>query len=1011
MPTVHQLAVSMGMAFALAIAMTMHITSACFQNERTSLLHFKAGLVDYKARLSSWSGYNCCQWHGILCHSHSGHVIRLDLHNRRPDFYRGPGSNYLIGTIHQSLFNLQHLQLLDLSYNYFNGSVIPPQLAKLKRLNFLSLSHSGFRGEIPVELGNISTLRHLDLSNNYHIEDLEEVLKSSSFAGWVRNLRSLEYLAMKGVHLTMASERWGDALTSIASLSHVYLSDCRLSGSVPSLLNLTHLSHLHLSGNSFGFPIPEWFQHVSTLVSIDLSECELQGSIPLHFLHRSSLSNIELSYNSQLKGNLSFILNHSSSLTVLSVVGASSEWVDGYILEGVIPPSISNFSKLEKLYLSGNNLTGDVPPFGSALGRLSPLSEIDLSNNNLKGSIPPSVGRLSSLKHLDLSRNRLTGTIPDTISKLGGLQTLLLRFNSFTGNVTLSLFENQTRLKALDLSNNQLSVSISISSSWIPQFADMSYIGLRSCNIEGYLPAFLSSLYFLSFLDLSDNNIVGNIPTWLWDLPNLEGLNLSNNKLEGPVSILSFKSYQVIDLHRNGLQGSLPSISGEYLHFLDLSHNEFNGSIPATMGKVFYLVLSENNLSGGIPDSLCTESPLSLLDLSNNTLTGMISPNVGKCFQLSVLNLAENDFRGEIPKELGKTSLSTLNLNGNHLTGVIPSSIENCTGLQVFDVGHNKFDGSIPAWIGELKSLRILSLTSNNFQGTIPPQLSSLHNLQILDLSCNHFSGFIPQNLTNLHAMVNQNKSNEVQRLGFEGEYIGHVEIFYIVFIDEVTLWMKGQETPYIKIIKALKFIDLSSNELSGSIPWEMGFLKGLISLNISRNNLNSSIPKSLGGMAELEALDLSENKLSGKIPQDLVNLTFLEVLDLSDNHLSGLVPQGKQFLTFDASSFAGNPNLHGPPLDNTTALKAGRSQRGSQQEMNNTKGEAESDADEDDEMDRWWAVTMGLSFGVGFGVVLGVLCFHIRWGIKYFAVLDAVVGYLFDCRLGFTVEIRQRYS
>uniref|UniRef100_A0A0C9S3T0 TSA: Wollemia nobilis Ref_Wollemi_Transcript_14684_3494 transcribed RNA sequence n=1 Tax=Wollemia nobilis TaxID=56998 RepID=A0A0C9S3T0_9CONI len=991
MPTMmSQVAVSMmmmgSMAFALAIAMTMHITTACLEDERSFLLDFKAGLADPSARLSSWRGYNCCQWHGILCDSHSRHVIHLDLKNGHHDLYdEERGSKSLSGKIHPSLFNLQHLQLLDLSYNNFDGSAIPPQLAKLKRLTFLSLSSARFGGEIPVELGNISTLRHLDLSvggyddSPYDVSP-NAVLKSSSFAGWVRNLRSLEYLAMEMVNLTMASERWGDALTSLPSLRQVYLSHCGLSGSIPSLLNLTHLSHLDLSGNSFPFPIPEWFQNVSTLVSVDLEYCDLRGSIPVNFLYHSSLSYICLSSNEELRGNLSFIVNHSSSLTVLTLNGIG--------IGGVIPRSISNFSKLEELHLSWNNLTGEIPPFGSPLGGPSPLSKIDLSDNNLKGSIPPSVGNLSSLKYLDLENNQLNGKIPDSISKLVGLQYLLLRSNSLTGNVTLSLFENHTDLQTLELSGNQLTVNVS--SNWIPQFAHMRFIGLSSCNIEGYLPAFLSTQYFLEYLDLSDNNIGGNIPTWLWDNLNPLFLNLSNNKLEGTVSVPTPRTYRVLDLHANDLQGSLPVFDGGGL--LDLSQNGFNDSIPAIVWRFNYLLLSENRLSGRIPDSLCSESSyLSFLDLSKNRLTGMISPDLGNCSWLEVLNLAENNLQGEVPKELASlTFLSILNLKGNRLKGVVPSNIANWTELRVLDLGYNNFEGCIPVGIGELTELHILSLASNNFQGNIPPQLTSLPNLGILDLSHNQLSGLIPQDLPNLLAMVNQSQSNEIQPSFWEhgtGPYEGSV----ILFQDEVKLWIKGQVTPLKKILKAFKVIDLSSNELSGNIPSEVGFLKGLISLNISRNHITGSIPKSLGDMAQLEALDLSGNKLSGMIPQELVNLTFLEVLNLSDNNLSGLIPQGKQFNTFEASAFAGNPNLHGPPLDNTTALKGGRSPTGGiQQERNNKK------ADED-EMDRWWAVAVGLSFGLGFGLVIGVLCFHVKWRNKYFAVMDGVVAWLFE--------------
>ena len=52
--------------------------------------------------------------------------------------------------------------------------------------------------------------------------------------------------------------------------------------------------------------------------------------------------------------------------------------------------------------------------------------------------------------------------------------------------------------------------------------------------------------------------------------------------------------------------------------------------------------------------------------------------------------------------------------------------------------------------------------------------------------------------------------------------------------------------------------IDLSSNNLSGSIPTEITILSKLIALNLSRNNLMGMIPKQIGSMENSEAVDLS---------------------------------------------------------------------------------------------------------------------------------------------------------
>ncbi|TXG65078.1 hypothetical protein EZV62_012072 [Acer yangbiense] len=53
-----------------------------------------------------------------------------------------------------------------------------------------------------------------------------------------------------------------------------------------------------------------------------------------------------------------------------------------------------------------------------------------------------------------------------------------------------------------------------------------------------------------------------------------------------------------------------------------------------------------------------------------------------------------------------------------------------------------------------------------------------------------------------------------------------------------------------------------------------------------------------------------------GSIPPTLSSLSFLGYLNLSNNNFSGTIPNAEHLTTFDASSFAGNPALCGPPLN-----------------------------------------------------------------------------------------------
>lgn len=88
-----------------------------------------------------------------------------------------------------------------------------------------------------------------------------------------------------------------------------------------------------------------------------------------------------------------------------------------------------------------------------------------------------------------------------------------------------------------------------------------------------------------------------------------------------------------------------------------------------------------------------------------------------------------------------------------------------------------------------------------------------------------------------------------------------------------------------------LNFLLLALNQLSGSIPPELGNLTNLIQLKLHTNQLSGSIPPELGNLTNLLYFELGNNQLSGSIPAELGNLTNVSFFELYANQLSGSIP------------------------------------------------------------------------------------------------------------------------
>ncbi|CAL9116355.1 unnamed protein product [Musa acuminata var. zebrina] len=87
----------------------------------------------------------------------------------------------------------------------------------------------------------------------------------------------------------------------------------------------------------------------------------------------------------------------------------------------------------------------------------------------------------------------------------------------------------------------------------------------------------------------------------------------------------------------------------------------------------------------------------------------------------------------------------------------------------------------------------------------------------------------------------------------------------------------------------SLRFLALSGNLLSGSLPPSLSALRRLRTLDLSSNRLSGSVPPAIFRLPELRTLILAHNRLSGPVPA--VASSPLLRLDLRSNALTGSVP------------------------------------------------------------------------------------------------------------------------
>jgi Leucine-rich repeat (LRR) protein len=122
----------------------------------------------------------------------------------------------------------------------------------------------------------------------------------------------------------------------------------------------------------------------------------------------------------------------------------------------------------------------------------------------------------------------------------------------------------------------------------------------------------------------------------------------------------------------------------------------------------------------------------------------------------------------------------------------------------------------------------------------------------------------------------------------------------------DTTNWLMGDEYNWFGILftvmnlggtVGLQFvvteIELTGNNMKGSIPADLGLLTALTSFSVGFNSLTGTIPASIGQWTALTYFDASLNQLTGTLPASIGNWSQIQIAYFHANQFTGSMPNG----------------------------------------------------------------------------------------------------------------------
>ncbi len=469
--------------------------------------------------------------------------------------------------------------------------------------------------------------------------------------------------------------------------------------------------------------VADWFGitvengHVTKIYFGPYENYNLNGSIPNSIKNLTRLVSFEI-VTDKLNGELPAGLFELTNLKKLYLSECN--------ISGSLPTEIGNLTKLEILGLEANNLQGNIP---MRIGNLTKLKSLSLQENNLTGPIPFELGALVNLEYLGLSDNQLTEEIPTSFGDLINLKWLLLDHNQLSGTIPTEL-DKLTKLVMFAIDHNLFGQTINTKSA-------------VSNSVENHrvIPDFVSNFVDLDTFSIANNQIQFNDIEAIFNWDNFNDINEFEYAPQAKIGVektIESEEETIISL---SIENYYPAPSDQYQWFKN--NEKLNGAINDKLefaslatedAGIYYCQVSNTK----VPNLILTSNEIQLVitekipvdtvpDQEYNALVNLVNAfpdiNFGENW-LDTTSSKVKDWQGITVRNGHVVALDLSNLN---IDGDVFNIFSAFDSLEWVNLSGNNLNGTFPTFNGEKSRSDIKSVKENAY------------NLKYLNIANNRF--------------------------------------------------------------------------------------------------------------------------------------------------------------------------------------------------------------------------------------------------------------------------------